>query len=100
MIGSFRYTEVPPPNAVALQLFWKGGDSAGAIHVPDDVALAMEQAGYPGANGEPMSLGLALGYGVTVAALTGQELRIYGDRSVWPDEWGMLEECTPTRPVS
>jgi len=90
MIGQFVFQGTPGGDAICLQLMWSGNERQGVLHVPPDIEASLLEKEYPVANGDQMMLGIALGHGVTLAALSQCPLRVCGDASAWPEEWGPL----------
>lgn len=92
MIGEFRFASSPASQAIAIRMVWVDDEPMATIHLPDSVLrLAEELDLMILQDTEPLRLPVLLGYGVSVAALTGHVLRLTGDESAWQREWGPLQ---------
>lgn len=89
MIANFHYEPRPLADCVRVQLFWDCGRRAAQIHVPSEIADELVENDWPVADGF-LSIDGALAYGLMLSMRAGLALKLYGDRSVWPDEWGHL----------
>lgn len=95
MLADFRFETAPEVNCVVVRLFWQGDTRMAYLLIPGDVQDIMKSEDLD--NPESLPAETALGYAVTVAALSGRNLRISGDDSVWPAEWGSLIYVTSTQ---
>lgn len=91
MIAQFRFAQPPPIEAISIVMSWQENRAVGVVYLPDAVRELAEMSDYIVVGTDhTMQLPLALGYGVTIAALTGQPLYISGDASAWHADWGAL----------
>jgi len=88
MIADFRYDASPEVEDVVVELFWDHGERMGRIKTPDMVGDAMVVHGLP--HPEPLPVISAVAYAMVLAAQSNRRLRLSGDQSVWPQEWGTL----------
>lgn len=89
MIADFRYESTPKPDCVQVKLFWDRGRRAGLVHIPRVICEELAENDWPAAI-EPLSIDGALAYGLMLSMRAGISLRVSGDQSVWPEEWGLL----------
>ena len=86
MIAEFWFRETVHKDHVALRLLWNNGTPQGSVISPPQVRDTLEQLHITArAEDEPMNLGIALGYAVTIATLSQTPLTLTGDCSAWPD---------------
>nr|WP_295884938.1 hypothetical protein [uncultured Devosia sp.] len=91
MIGQFLYEARPPIGSIIVEMAWQEGEPTGSVTVPAEVRQSAIDNHVPVLEpGESLSLALAVGYAVTIAMLTDQELCLTGDRTAWREEWGWL----------
>lgn len=88
MIADFRFDPVPNENDVVVDLFWDQSDRMGRIIVPAGVEDARAVAFLPDL--EPMPAISAVAYAMVLAAESNCRLRLTGDPTVWPTQWGTL----------
>jgi hypothetical protein len=92
MIARFAYSPIPSGDCISLEMLWRDERQLGTLHIPTNVLEMLEGTDYEHIHaGETLSLPLALGLGVVLAALTLVDLQLGGDRTAWLDEWGPLE---------
>ena len=92
MIGQFRFVNSPTAETIAIRMLWVDGEPMATIHLPDTVRQLARTSDFEVLTGdEPLRLPVILGYGVSIAALTGHALRLTGDESAWRQEWGSLQ---------
>ena len=93
MIGQFHYQRRPSTDSIVVEMGWgQGGEPTGSVTVPDEIRQSAHDYSVPMlAPGESLSLAMAVGYAVTIAMLTDQQLCLTGDRSAWREEWGWLD---------
>lgn len=89
MIAHFRYETAPTADCVHVELLWDRGRRAGQLHVPRAISDELFEHDWPTA-AAPLSIDGALAYGLMVSIRAGISLRLSGDQTVWPDEWGNL----------
>lgn len=91
MIGQFSYASEKPQGHVILELAWERGLPRARVVAPAWVieALANTQI-VPRRDDEYLGLPIALSYGVLVATVAGALFTVSGDKSVWPQGWGLL----------
>lgn len=90
MIGNFCFYTELDTRAITLELLWFQGEPSGVVSIPSDVKSEMEKAGVQVVTEGTLGLAYALGYGVLVAGASGLSLKLVGDQTVWPDQWGEL----------
>lgn len=91
MIGQFRFAPNPSDETIAISMSWQDDQPQGSIYFPPDVRhLAEEADHFLVQHGETLTLGMALGIGVMLAALTNHALCLSGDETAWRQEWGRL----------
>ena len=88
MIADFRYESSPEAEDVVVELFWDHRERMGRIKVPDLVDDAVMLQRLPELS--PLPLISAVAYAMVLAAESNRRLRLSGDQSVWPTEWGAL----------
>lgn len=88
MIGQFWFAESPCRLHVAVRLDWRSGERVGRVEPPAEVAERLP-FDVP-VEDEFITLPMALGFAVTIAALAGSKLTITGDVTAWPEDWGVL----------
>ena len=95
MIGQFRFAPLPPCEAIVVDMAWALGSPIGSVSMPDATRLSAIQHHVPLLEpDEPVTLALAVGYAVTIAMLTDQQLCLTGDETAWRSEWGWLTRTT------
>jgi hypothetical protein len=86
----FSYMDHPPPDVVAVELFWSAdGTKCGSIRLPEQVTTAITTLDYP-IPARDMSFESAVAYGVYLALRAELPIAVTGDRSVWNEHWGTL----------
>ena len=88
MLADFRYDPVPSGEDVVVELFWDGSVRMGRIAVPEHIREAAAISKLPDI--KPLPAISAVAYALVLAAESGLCLRLSGDASVWPVEWGSL----------
>lgn len=88
MIADFIYDPRPGKDVIAVCLVRRLGAPNARLVIPETVRLAF--ADDCPSDAELLSLASALACGVFIAAKSRMPLRISGDLSVWPAEWGVL----------
>lgn len=88
MIADFRYDTSPGEEDVVVELFWDHGTRMGRIRPPAIVDDAIFLHDLP--NPEPLPVIYAVAYAMVLAAQSNRRLRLSGDQSAWPQEWGTL----------
>jgi hypothetical protein len=91
MIAYFRYDKSPEADCISVELTSAQGVALGIVSLPPDAFKQMERLNPTAArSGDPMALPFALSYGVLAASITGCKLSIAGEKTLWPEDWGML----------
>ena len=90
MIGQFSFSCRPSTDHILLELKWRDGERVGRIRAPTEIIEAFGDEFAMRADDEFVQLGVALGYGVTIASMTEIPLTLTGDRSAWPRQFGVL----------
>jgi hypothetical protein len=85
----FSYEEQVDPSFVAVDMKWVDGEREGEVRVPDAMRQALVDNDYPLPEGI-QRLEFAVSYGVCVALLSRNRLRLTGDPTVWDPAWGAL----------
>lgn len=89
MIAQFWYDDAPCESHIAIRLDWEEGEPIACVEAPPHVTHRLSELSIPHREGS-MRLPFALGYGVTIAALTEAKLTVTGDVTAWPVSWGDL----------
>lgn len=88
MLADFRYDPAPSGEDVVVELFWDDATRMGRIIMPDHISEAAAISNLPDPG--PLPTISAVAYALVLAAESGLCLRLSGDPSVWPSEWGSL----------
>lgn len=92
MIGQFHFNARPPEGVIIVRMAWQAGEPTGSVIVPVGIRRSAIENDVPMLEpGESLSLAMAVGFAVTIAMLTDQELCLTGDRTAWREEWGWLD---------
>lgn len=90
MIADFRYTRLCHDDDVVVSMYWDQSSPMADVRFPDGWGADWQPPGVP--PGHELPLISALAYALFVAGKAGRNLRLTGDRTVWPHQWGELKD--------
>jgi hypothetical protein len=92
MIADFRYSSHCHENDVVVSMFWDGTTAMGEVRFPLGVDKSWHMPDV--LQGSELPLISAIAYALFVAGKAGRNLRLSGDRTAWPMQWGELRDWT------
>lgn len=95
MIGEFTYEPNASDGSVVLELGWDNDTAVARVLSPLWVIEALKGDIDVRERDEFLIFPIALCYGLLVSAKSKATLKICGDRTAWPAEWGELRTAQP-----